>query len=119
MSKGWLSTRQAAKRLGVSEASVRRWSDRGVLPVQRVGKRLERRFKPEHVERFAAQARPRPPLASDIPHVALGGQAGGPRTPPPTLYDSDAAPAPVGAPLLPAGNPARHAPGLFGPRAEL
>src|SRR2546422_6352274 len=107
MSKGWLSTRQAAKRLGVSEASVRRWSDRGLLPVQRVGKRLERRFKPEHVERFAAPATPRPPLASDIPRVALGGQAGGPRTPPPTPYDPDAGPARVGAPLPSHRIPAR------------
>ena len=100
MSKGWLSTLQAAKRLGVSEASVRRWSDRGLLPVQRVGKRLERRFKPEHVERFAAPARPGPPLASDIPRVALGGQAVEPGTHLATLYDSDAARTRLAAPFL-------------------
>ena len=65
MSKDWLSTRQAAKRLGVSEASVRRWSDRGLLPVQRVGKRLERRFKAEHLERFAVSTSPGRVVAAD------------------------------------------------------
>src|SRR3989442_8013463 len=99
MSKGWLSTGQAAKRLGVSEASVRRWSDRGLLPVQRVGKRLERRFKPGHLERFAAPARPRPPPPSHIPPVAPGGPAGAAGSPPPPPFHSDPAPAPVGPPL--------------------
>src|SRR5947208_9694813 len=92
MSKGWLSTLQAAKRLGVSEASVRRWSDRGLLPVQRVGKRLERRFKPEHVERFAVPARPGPPVASDPTRVKLAGQLVELGTHLATLYDSDAGP---------------------------
>src|SRR5690348_10374380 len=90
MSKGWLSTRQAAKRLGVSEASVRRWSDRGALPVQRVGKRLERRFKPEHVERFAVPARSGPAVATGPQRVALAGQTVGVSTHVATLYDSDA-----------------------------
>ncbi|HEV2140568.1 MAG TPA: MEDS domain-containing protein [Candidatus Dormibacteraeota bacterium] len=59
----WLSTRQAAKSLGVSEASVRRWSDQGLLPVQRVGPRRVRRFDPEHLEgapRSARGAQPAP-----------------------------------------------------------
>src|SRR2546427_10228583 len=100
MSKGWLSTRQAAKRLGVSEASVRRWSDRGLLPVQRVGKRLERRFEPEHVQRFAAPAGPGPPLAPDTARVALGGPAceAGAHLPPP--YHPEAARPPVAPPVL-------------------
>ena len=100
MSKGWLSTQQAAKRLGVSEASVRRWSDRGALPVQRVGKRLERRFKPEHVERFVAPARSGPPVASDRPRVALAGQAVDVSTHVATLYDSDAGRTRLTAPFL-------------------
>src|SRR3989442_9421318 len=100
MSKGWLSTGQAAKRLGVSEASVRRWSDRGLLPVQRVGKRLERRFKPEHVERFAAPAGPGPPPASRPTRVTPAGQTVGvaPHLAPPD--HSDAARARVAAPAL-------------------
>ncbi len=100
MSKGWLSTKQAAKRLGVSEASVRRWSDRGLLPVQRVGKRLERRFKLEHVERFAAPARSGPPVASGPPRVALAGQTVDVSTHLATLYDSDAARTRLAAPFL-------------------
>jgi excisionase family DNA binding protein len=103
MSEGWLSTRQAAKRLGVSEASVRRWSDRGLLPVQRVGKRLERRFKPEQVERFAAPARPGPPVASDPTRVTLAGQTVEVATHLATLYDSDAARTRLAAPFLAEG----------------
>jgi excisionase family DNA binding protein len=53
----WLSTREAAARLGVSDASVRRWSDQGVLPVRRVGKRRERRFRVGDVEGFAEPRR--------------------------------------------------------------
>src|SRR2546428_10553137 len=64
MSKGWLSTRQAAKRLGVSEASVRRWSDRGLLPVQRVGKRLERRRQPGDAPPISRPRPAGPPPAS-------------------------------------------------------
>lgn len=40
----YLGTREAAKLLGVSEASVRRWSDAGLLATHRVGRRGERRF---------------------------------------------------------------------------
>src|SRR3989475_7155797 len=100
MSTTWLSTQQAAERLGVSEASVRRWSDRGLLPVQRVGKRLERRFKPEHVERFAVPARPGPPVATDPPRVTLAGQTVDLATHLATLYDSDAARIRLAAPFL-------------------
>lgn len=39
-----LNTREAARFLRVSEASIRRWSDSGLLPGVRVGKRRERRF---------------------------------------------------------------------------
>src|SRR6266705_1809622 len=48
------STRDAARLLGVSEASVRRWSDAGLLPVQRVGRRGTRRFAGATLRRFAA-----------------------------------------------------------------
>jgi excisionase family DNA binding protein len=89
-----MSTRQVAERLGVSEASVRRWSDQGVLPVQRVGRRGERRFKPEHVEGFAARDRAAPPTARaglDRPQVLIGSQAVRTPTHLATFYDSDAA----------------------------
>src|SRR5216684_1340687 len=89
-----LSTREAAARLGVSEASVRRWSDRGVLPVQRVGKRGERRFKAEHVEGFAIHRQAIPHTASaelDRPSVTIGGRPVQTPTHLATFYDSDAA----------------------------
>jgi excisionase family DNA binding protein len=54
----WLSTRQTADRLGVSEATVRRWGDRGLLPVHRVGRRRERRFPTDRLEQFRQPSRP-------------------------------------------------------------
>ena len=39
-----LNTAEAARFLRVSEASIRRWSDAGLLPGRRVGRRRERRF---------------------------------------------------------------------------
>src|SRR5256885_7290738 len=107
MSRGWLSTLQAAKRLGVSEASVRRWSDRGLLPVQRVGKRLERRFQPEQVERIAGPARARAPPASHPPPATPAGQTVGGATHPAPPYDPGPARRRVAAPLLAAGIPPR------------
>jgi excisionase family DNA binding protein len=62
----WLNTREAAAKLGVSEASVRRWSDEGVLPVRRVGKRRERRFRVEDVDEFESPRR----AAGRVPAVA-------------------------------------------------
>jgi transcriptional repressor of dcmA and dcmR len=40
----------------VSEASVRRWSDSGLLAARRVGRRRERRFERSELERFLGQA---------------------------------------------------------------
>ena len=48
-----LSTKAAAEHLRVSEASVRRWSDAGVLPVQRIGRRGTRRFAKSDLQAFA------------------------------------------------------------------
>ncbi|PTL35784.1 hypothetical protein CLG94_08490 [Candidatus Methylomirabilis limnetica] len=47
-----LNTKEAAKFLGVSEASVRRWTDAGTLPCQRIGGRRERRFTKGHLLLF-------------------------------------------------------------------
>ncbi len=44
MSQELLNTAEAARFLRVSQASIRRWSDAGVLPGHRVGRRRERRF---------------------------------------------------------------------------
>ncbi len=51
-STGLLNTREAAQFLRVSEASIRRWSDSGLLHAQRVGRRKERRFAPRELESF-------------------------------------------------------------------
>jgi excisionase family DNA binding protein len=44
MSDKLLNTEEAAGFLRVSEASIRRWSDAGLLPARRIGRRRERRF---------------------------------------------------------------------------
>jgi hypothetical protein len=48
----------------VSEASIRRWSDSGLLPVQRVGRRRERRFVQKDLLGYLGQSSrdPRPAL---------------------------------------------------------
>jgi transcriptional repressor of dcmA and dcmR len=67
-----LNTREAAELLRVSEASIRRWSDAGLLPARRVGGRRERRFDRGDLERFLGHStgdRRDAPVAT----VALGG----------------------------------------------
>lgn len=57
MSDHYIGTREAARLLGVSEASVRRWSDAGLLSPHRVGRRGERRFARSEVLRLRGSAR--------------------------------------------------------------
>ena len=47
-----LNTAEAARYLRVSQASVRRWSDSGLLQARRVGRRRERRFSEEDLKSF-------------------------------------------------------------------
>ena len=47
-----LNTAEAASFLRVSQASVRRWSDSGLLAARRVGRRRERRFRQADLEHF-------------------------------------------------------------------
>src|ERR1700693_4081864 len=47
-----LNTEEAARFLRVSEASIRRWSDAGLLPAQRIGGRRERRFREADLIRY-------------------------------------------------------------------
>jgi len=57
VSSSLLNTKEAAQLLRVSEASIRRWSDSGLLAARRVGRRRERRFERPELERFAARVR--------------------------------------------------------------
>ena len=70
-----LGTREAAELLRVSEATVRRWSDQGLLPVQRTGRRRERRFKAGDVRAFLASAghAGQAPRTSPSDAVTVGG----------------------------------------------
>ena len=99
-----LSTRQVAERLGVSEASVRRWSDGGHLPVQRVGKRRERRFRSQDVD-AAARRQPAasPPAKPGAPNLVLAGQVLNVPVHLPAFYDSDAGRVRLTAPFLAEG----------------
>lgn len=83
-----LSTKEVAERLGVSEASVRRWSDTGRLPVRRIGRRRERRFKPADVDRLTVHPRT-PGLPADRPRLALAGEMVAVPFHVATFYDSD------------------------------
>lgn len=47
-----LTTRDAATFLKVSEASIRRWTDSGLLPAHRVGRRRARRLREQDLRRF-------------------------------------------------------------------
>jgi excisionase family DNA binding protein len=101
MSSTLLSTQEAAERLGVSEASVRRWSDRGLLPVRRTGKRGERRFRPEDVDRAAGQFQAaRRPGPGRAPQVVLGGKTVDVPIHLAAFYDSDAGRVRMTAPFL-------------------
>jgi excisionase family DNA binding protein len=87
------STREAAEYLQVSEASVRRWSDAGLLAVQRIGHRRTRRFARAELERFAdAGRREAGPAVAARPDAAcrIGAARLSPHTHVAAFYDSDA-----------------------------
>ena len=62
-----LNTAEAARFLRVSQASIRRWSDSGLLPGRRVGRRRERRFTEADLAAFMnvqASSQPRTETAN-------------------------------------------------------
>src|SRR5258708_28010606 len=91
------NTRSAARLLGVSEASIRRWSDAGLLPVQRVGRRGTRRFAEADLLRFAV------PGAGGVPVGPRVGPQVGVHDHLATFYDSDPARMRLSLPFLRAG----------------
>jgi excisionase family DNA binding protein len=56
MSDKLFNTKEAAEFLRVSQASIRRWSDAGLLPARRIGGRQERRFAEADLVRFLGDA---------------------------------------------------------------
>jgi len=89
-SNSLLNTKEAAKFLRVSEASIRRWSDAGLLAAQRVGRRRERRFAPSELRRFLENP---PgdlrPAAAELSPVHVGGVSVPLRTHVAPLYGTD------------------------------
>jgi len=60
MSDKLLTTRETSTFLRVSEASVRRWADAGILPASRVGRRRARRFREADLLQFMQSGRSGP-----------------------------------------------------------
>ena len=103
-SSGWLSTREAAVRLRASEASVRRWADGGKLPVRRVGKRGDRRFRAADVDRLAAGGRRAgADSREERATVLVAGHPVTAGTHLTVMYDSDSSRVRISAPFLAGG----------------
>src|SRR5205809_7509036 len=67
-----LNTAEAARFLRVSQASIRRWSDSGLLAARRVGRRRERRFNEADLQAFMQQPSTTH-AAADASTVNVGG----------------------------------------------
>ena len=102
MSDKLLTTREAARFLRASEASLRRWADAGLLPASRVGQRRARRFKEEDLLRFMGPEQGGPSRATTgLPRaislenmfVGLGSHLG-------SFYSTDAGRLRLGLPFL-------------------
>src|SRR5258705_13304917 len=95
-----LNTAEAARFLRVSQASIRRWSDAGLLPSVRVGRRRERRFAESDLVQFLNRAEN--PSESHQRKVAI--DVGGVSIPLPahlaTFYGADAARTRLTVPFL-------------------
>src|SRR5256885_6844292 len=76
MSDKLLTTREASTFLRVSEASVRRWADAGILTGSRVGRRGARRFREADLLQFMQPGNRRPtPGAAAARAVVIQGMA--------------------------------------------
>jgi excisionase family DNA binding protein len=72
---GLLTIDEAARYLGVSKTSLRRWTRLGTLACLRVGARRERRFRPEDLARLLD---PDTPTSADAPTLAVASPRGDP-----------------------------------------
>jgi excisionase family DNA binding protein len=94
------NTAEAAEFLRVSEASIRRWSDSGLLVGHRVGGRRERRFTEAELARFLNRS----PQPLPTPHAEEAINVGGARVPIPghlaTFHSSDAGALRLALPFL-------------------
>lgn len=79
MEEGLLDIKGAARFLGVSTASLRRWTNSGRLACLRVGGRRERRFRLADLVAFLQDQPAQPQGAALVPrapnHVSIGGMA--------------------------------------------
>src|SRR5882672_4734656 len=111
VSNSLLNTQEAARYLRVSEASIRRWSDSGLLPARRVGRRRERRFAEADLVHFLGRPsgeteRPAGPAAT--PTVAVGGASIPIRSHLASIYSSDQGGLRLTVPFLADGLRAGH-----------
>jgi excisionase family DNA binding protein len=89
VSNSLLNTEEAARFLRVSQASIRRWSDAGLLPARRVGRRRERRFAQTDLVQFLGQATGDPQPAKQALTVSVGGSAISLRTHVAPIFSTD------------------------------
>jgi hypothetical protein len=91
ISTSLLNTKEAARFLRVSEASIRRWSDFGLLPSHRVGRRQERRFAQADLVLFLGKPTGKAqPANPEVSSVNVGGATVPVRTHVAPIYSSDA-----------------------------
>ena len=75
MSQELLNTAEAARFLRVSQASIRRWSDAGLLSSHRVGRRRERRFAESDLVEFLNRSEKQSVAAKPETAIHVGGVA--------------------------------------------
>ena len=89
VSNSLLNTEEAARFLRVSQASIRRWSDAGLLPARRVGRRRERRFATADLVQFLGQRSGDPLPSRQAVTVIVGGAPVPLRTHLAPIYSTD------------------------------
>src|SRR5713101_4079140 len=89
LSDSQLHTEEAARFLRVSQASIRRWSDAGLLPARRVGRRRERRFATADLVQFLGQRTGDPLPSRQAATVTVGGAPIPVRTHLAPIYSTD------------------------------